>query len=167
MIYYFKIMTVILPFISFDVIDAVSELIGRIIYFSGNWRIRAISENLLSIGASNFNIKNTFVNMVKNHFEMLKFYRMNKKYINEITEFAADRPFEYYKTNTFILTGHFGNWESASYFISTIGVSPCTVAELVNVGEEMYSIMEMFRVKSGMVVFPLEDLTTPIKLRDS
>ena len=160
-------MNVIMPFVSFSVIDFVSEIIGRIFYISKNWRIKAIQENLEAIGAKNFRTERVFENMIKNHFELLKLHRMSKTKLIEITEGYDHNEFEKYRRNNFILTGHCGNWDIAPIFISAIKMKSCTIAEYKNVGERMYEILKIFRGKHGMIVFPLEDVSTPIKLRDS
>ena len=164
---YFKLMTVIMPFISFTVIDFISEIIGMMIYLSNNWRIKAIDDNLKAIGAKNYKTEKIFVNMVKNHFELLKMYRMTKNELNRLTEVTQSGDIRKHDKDSFILTGHCGNWDAAPQLVFASGMKSCTIAEYKNVGKEMYKILEMFRGRRGMLVFPLEDISTPIKLRDS
>ncbi|MGE3062205.1 MAG: lysophospholipid acyltransferase family protein [bacterium] len=155
-----------MPFLSFTIIDILSEMIGSMLYYSHNWRVNAIEENLKSVGAENFRTRMIFVNMAKNHFELLKLYRMSNKKLKEITEIDAFIQLEQYKKNTFVLTGHFGNWEVAPNYVSVAGMKACTIAEFKNVGEKMYRILELFRGRYGMIVYPLEDSSTILKLRD-
>jgi len=152
---------------SFFAIDVISEIAGTLIYASGNWRRRAIEDNLKSFGASNYSIRMVFVNMTKNHLELLKLGTLRASAIRKLTEEPEGFDYNVLKMNSMIFSAHYGSWELAPMFISSVGMKSCTVAEFRNVGSKMYGIMESFRSRHGMLIFPLEDMSTPLKIRDA
>ncbi|MDD3803983.1 MAG: hypothetical protein PHW02_06350 [bacterium] len=166
MYFYFRFMASVISMFSFTAIDVLSEIIGSIIYVSGNWRIRAIDGNLRAIGARNYSLRKIFVNMTKNHFELIKLYRMKPQKLKEITKLEGYKNIESLKNNSFIMTGHCGNWDAAPNYIYAEGIKSCTIAEYKNVNKEMYRVLDMFRGAHGMIIYPLEDAATPLKFRD-
>ena len=105
-----RIMTVLISQLSFSVTDAIAYIAGSLIYYSRNWRVEAIRENLRRAGIET-PVRMTFVNMTVNLFDFLRFYYTKRSYLSSIT--LNKYPFSLIDKRMMIVTGHFGNWELA------------------------------------------------------
>lgn len=164
--YYFRIMSVFLFFVPFEVIDLISLVIGNIIFLSKNWRVKSISDNLIRIGIENFDVKEVFINMTRNHLDLLKFYYTDKNYLFQITDCSEVDLEEIQKGKYILVTAHYGNWELAGMLFGFLVKKSVTVAELEGVGEKRYEILKRFRGRTGMKVLPLEETSTGALLED-
>ena len=152
----FRLLTVFVPFVSFSIIDIFSEITGSLIYFSGNWRVDTMQNNLAAINAENGNVRRTFVNMIANYCDFIRFYYVKRTVLGKITQIeppnvpGTDERF-------ILLTGHFGNWELAGLFITYLGYQMVTVAESKGPGERMYQLFVNMRSRENLKVLRLED----------
>lgn len=158
-------MNVFLPFIPFYITDIIAEIIGTMIYLSGNWRKKAITDNLRKIGIERKSSKATFINMVSNYFDFIRFYYVKKEWLASITDYSDCKPFINAKDRRIMLvTGHFGNWDVAGLFANMLGMKFISIAELKGVGEENYKIMKRMRERNGLIILALEDPFVALKL---
>lgn len=164
--YYFRIMTIFLYFVPFEVIDFISMIVGNIIFLSNNWRVKSISDNLKRIGIENFDVKKVFINMTRNHLDLLKFYYMNKNYLLKLTDFSEVSLKEIQNDKYVLVTAHYGNWELGGMIFGFLVEKSVTVAEFEGVGEKRYEILKRFRGRTGMKVLPLDDLSTGAKIEE-
>ncbi|MDY6788189.1 MAG: lysophospholipid acyltransferase family protein [candidate division WOR-3 bacterium] len=156
-----RIMTVLIPQLSFSVTDTIAYIAGSAIYYSRNWRVKTIRENLRRAGIET-PVKMTFVNMTVNLFDFLRFYYTKRAYLSRIT--LNKYPISLIDKHMMIVTGHFGNWELAGLYITYLGKKMITVAESEGPGERMYQFYSNMRSAENMIVLKLEDKTTPFKI---
>lgn len=164
--YYFRVMSIFLYFVPYEVIDFFSFVIGNLIYFSNNWRVESIKKNLNRIGIFDFNLKEIFVNMVRNHFDLLKSYYLKQEYLLKITDLSNVDLVRLKNDKYILITAHYGNWELAGIIFGYLVKNTVSVAELKGVGEKRYKALLRFRNLTGMKIFPLEDPKTIIKLEE-
>ncbi len=152
----FRLLTVFIPYISFLIIDMFSEIIGSLIYFSGNWRINTMQNNLATINAENGNIRKTFVNMIANYCDFIRFYYVKRTILGKLTQI---KPAIVPETDErfILLTGHFGNWELGGLFITYCGYKMVTIAESTGPGEKMYQLFANMRSRENLKILRLED----------
>ncbi len=162
--YYFRIMSLFLYFIPFEIIDFISFFVGNLIYISNNWRIKSIRENLLKIGITDFNLRKIFINMVRNHLDLLKFYFDKRKKLLQITDLENVDLERLKKDKYILLTAHYGNWELAGAFFGSLVKKTVSVAEFKGVGDIRYKTLLKFRSRTGMRILPLEELSTVFEI---
>ncbi len=158
-------MSILLYNIPFYIIDIMAYIIGNIIYYSGNWRVRAIENNVYFVTGKHIKSKQVFINMTRNFLDFIKLHYYKKEYIYSIVNDNSWKSILENKDKQYILlTAHFTNWELGGIWLSKWNRKFVTIAESKGPGEKLFSIYKKLRSKEGTIILRLEDKNVSIDL---